>query len=249
VAVGLETVFPDYEALRARDFAGLCCPKPTVMLAMTPRTGSTHLCAALHAAGLPFEPTEILNPRGPAGELAARRGAHSFAAYIESLAATPGPLFMFKTGWLDFAPHASAARRLFPDLRVVYLNRRNVAAQAVSDFRAKTFNLWHRRPGQPRPDAATLAQGFDPDEIMRLLRALEAEKQAWETWFTANGVAPLRLAYEEFEPDVNIALRILAAVLQLPLQRVPPGTGLEKLADATSADWTERVMKRLFNMS
>jgi len=39
--------FPDFYDLQARGFAGVKCDKPGLMIAMTARTGSSHLCAAL----------------------------------------------------------------------------------------------------------------------------------------------------------------------------------------------------------
>lgn len=247
--MGLEKIFPDFETLRAAGFPGIVCSRPVVMIAMTPRTGSTHLCSALHAAGLTAEPTEIFNPRGPAADEAARRSAITFAAYVAAFASVPDRVFIFKTSWQDFSPFADTARHIFPDLQVVYLDRWNIAAQAVSDFRAKASNLWHRRVGQPLL-ATVPTPDFDLERIMQLLWALQAEKCAWEAWFEAQCIAPIRLRYEDFENDVNVALATLAKGLSVPLRTdLPPGVGLEKLADATSRDWTLLVQKRLLNMS
>ncbi|MCB5944450.1 Stf0 family sulfotransferase [Acidocella sp. KAb 2-4] len=250
--MGLEAVFPDFEALRARDFAGITCPKPVVMLAITPRTGSTHLCAALHAAGQSVEPTEILSPRGPAAQERARRGVEGFAAYLAALFADPDPAFIFKTTWHDLAPLAPAVPHLFPRLRVVFIERRNAIAQAVSLLRGEVLNIWHARPGQPhrRLTAAEAAAAFDLPRLRQIMRNIAAENRLWEDWFSCQGITPLRLRYEAFEADINIALRAIAEAAGLPLRcDLPPGAGLEKLADEASADWILRVQKHEFNMS
>lgn len=247
--MGLETVFPDFARLEAEGFPGIACRKPTVMIATTERAGSTHLCASMHAAGLPFTPIEIFNPRGPAQQGAAQHGVTTFASYIPGLASTPGDLFIFKASWLDFAPLATTACDLFPRLRVVYLDRRNIAAQAVSLYRAMTENVWHRRTAQPS-QAREPPGDFDLERAMSLLDRLEADKRAWEKWFAAAKIAPVRLTYESFETDISVALRRLNDAFGLALASdIGTDSGFVRLADATSADWTLRVQKRLLNMT
>ena len=242
-------MFPDFAALRARGFAGIVCAKPAIMIAMTPRTGSTFLCTALHQAGQSLEPNEIFNPRGPAQVERARRQAAGFADYIASFGRDPDEAFIFKTGWHDASPLAPAVTRLFPRLHVIYLDRRNIAAQAVSQFRAEISGIWHKRPGQAE-------QTFDPEgrfdlaRICQIVGNLEREKQSWEEWFATHGIAPLRLDYRLIKSDVREALRRIAAGTGLKLrpERATNG-GLLKLADATSAEWTERVQRHLYQLS
>ena len=110
--MGLDGVFPDFAALLAQGFAGVTCPKPAIMIAMTPRTGSTYLCAALQQAGQSTEPNEVFNPRGPAQHERDRRRAADFAGYLASFARDPDPAFIFKLGGYDALP-------LLPALRLI----------------------------------------------------------------------------------------------------------------------------------
>lgn len=250
--MGLEHIFPDFAQARATGFAGLSCPKPTLMIAITPRTGSTFLCTALHEAGLGFEPNEIFNPRGPVQQECAQRRVNDFTSYIASIAASPVPCFAFKTSWHDAAPLAPCLTSLFPQLHVLYLDRRNIAAQAVSHWRAEVTDIWHVRPGTapPKPDLQALAQQFDITRIARIIQNLEREKQGWEGWFAAQGITPLRLEYRQLETDMRAAVRRIASALNLALHpdRVT-GKRTERLADALNAAWVERVQKHLFNLS
>ena len=249
MATGLAEVFPDFAALQARDWAGIACTKPAIMIAMTPRTGSTFLCAALHQAGLSAEPNEILNPRGPAQQDVERRQTPGFAAYIASFATGPDPAFIFKTGWHDAAPLASALPRLFPHLRVIYLDRKNIAAQAVSQFRAEISGIWHTRPGQGTQPFDPAGK-FDLPRIRDIAANMEQEKRSWEVWFTANHINPLRLEYRLLDTDIQEALRRIATTMHLPLRPdLATAGGLVKLADAVSAEWTERVQRDMFNLS
>lgn len=254
--MGLENVFPDFAALRAQNFAGVSCPKPAIMIAITPRTGSTHLCRAMRQAGHSVEPGEIFNargneifPLGPVGMECARRHVTSFAGYFASFARDPDPAFIFKTGWHDAAPLASAIPRLFPSLRVIYLERKNIAAQAVSQFRAEISGTWHLQPGEQAPPFDP-ARAFDLAHICAIVRHIEAEKQAWESWFSRHGITPLRLEYRDIETSINAVLRRIGTEMGLPLHtNLPQNAGMKKLADDISADWTERVQKHLYNMS
>ncbi len=246
---GLEDIFPDYAALRAQGFAGVSLAKPAIMIAITPRTGSTFLCTALHQAGQSTEPNEIFNPGGPTQQECERRGTKTFAAYMASFARDPDPAFIFKTGWYNARPLAAALTRLFPALRVIYLDRRNIAAQAVSQLRAELSGTWHARPDQPRRNEVTQDK-FDLPRLRAIIQTMEQEKRDWEDWFAANNITPLRLDYRQLDTNVAEVVRQIAGTMNLPLRpEAVTGGGLMKLADALSADWTERVQRHLYNLS
>jgi LPS sulfotransferase NodH len=248
--MGLESVFPDYKAWAEKGFEGLICPKPTVMIAFSPRTGSTHFCEALHQAGQSRKPTEIFNPRGPAAEERDLRGVASFAAYFESFAADPDEVFIFKTCWLDAAPFAPALTRMFPSLRVVYFSRRNDAAQAVSAFKAELTGTWHLHQGDKEARQVRESQ-FSMERLLALHASQMRERQGWAQWFAAQGITPLALRYEEFERDINAGLRKFVQGLGLGLglrTEVPADVGMKKLADQISREWTQRLQRRLLNL-
>ena len=243
-------VFPDLRALAQERFAGSGCTKPAIMIAMTARTGSTHLCSALAAAGDVGRPGEIFNPRGVAGAERERRGVRSFADYMRSFNAEPSPVFIFKTNWHDFSPFARDWRTLFPNLRVVYLDRKNLAAQAVSLYRAQISGTWHQPARQARACADEWRDSFDLERICALMQELTVEKHAWERFFSAEELTPPRLFYEDFHKDVGLGLDFLARETGLALRPdIPPGTGFEKLADTLTRDWVERVQRHVFQMT
>ncbi len=219
------------------------------MIAITPRTGSTFLCAALHEAGHGYEPNEVFNPRGPAQMERAQRQTQDFPAYVASFARGGAEPFIFKTGWSDAAPLAPALTRIFPNLRVIYLDRKNIAAQAVSQFRAELSGQWHARHGQAKQEFDPAGR-FDLTRISAIMSNMEREKQGWEGWFAANAISPMRLEYRQIETDVRAVLRHIAQTMALDLRPdMVSGGKVLKLADETSADWTERVQKHLFNLS
>lgn len=219
------------------------------MIAITPRTGSTFLCSALHEAGYSIEPGEVFNARGPAQMERDQRGTPGFAEYFASLTGVPDDNFIFKIGWYDAKQLAPVLTRIFPRLHVVYLERKNIAAQAVSQFRAEMSGLWHARPGEARP-AGNLAGKFNLSHICEIIQLMGAEKRGWEGWFAASQITPLRLEYGLLETDVREALRRIAEATALHLRLdLVTGARVQKIADELSTDWTERVQKHLYNFS
>ena len=78
------------------------CRKPTLILAMTARTGSTHLAALLAGSGQMAAPDEILNPRSVAQVVKWKRNVGDFAGLIEAVNVDPYPWFGFKACFQDF---------------------------------------------------------------------------------------------------------------------------------------------------
>ncbi len=106
--------FPDFEQLRVGHFAGVQCTKPSIMIAMTPRTGSTHLCAALRVVTGMGGIHEIFNPRGVIENEKAKLGVTRFSDYVRAFDIQPGRHFVFKSCWRDFWPVSDNFRTIFP---------------------------------------------------------------------------------------------------------------------------------------
>jgi LPS sulfotransferase NodH len=199
--------FQDFIEFQSSGFAGISCDKPVVMIAMTPRTGSSHLCAALQAAG-------------DVGR------------------------------WHDWAPLADGLKMLFPRLQLVYLDRRDVIAQAVSLFRAEITNHWARRPGEKVTQAEALDDKFDLRRIKHIVDNLVSEKTQWELYFAAQELTPARLFYESFVHDIGHALRFFTQHTGLDLKpEIAPDAGYEKLADRLSDEWVDRMRRHVLQMT
>jgi LPS sulfotransferase NodH len=204
----------------------------------------------LQAAGDVGCPTESFNPRGFIPEEKARRQVESFADYIRSLNDQPGQAFVFKTCWHDWAPVADGLKLLFPRLQLVYLDRRDVIAQAVSLFRAEITNHWARRPGEKLPQAEALDDKFNLQRIEHIIENLVSEKTQWELYFKAQGRTPARLFYESFVHDTGHALRFFAQHTGLALKpEIAPDAGYEKLADRLSDAWVDRMRRHVLQMT
>lgn len=238
------------------------------IICATPRTGSTLLCGLLAATGRAGRPDSFfMSGMDPAwaAELGlpdpSGRGTRTHAqAYLDAaIAAGRGDTGIFglrlmrenlgdlmemidlvHPGQRSDPARLSAA---FGDVLCIHLTREDKLAQAVSLVKAEQTGLWHVAPdgteierlGDPR------APAYDFARIDAQLSELEGYDRAWQDWFAAQGIAPLRIGYETLseQPATELA-RICAA---LGIDAPDPGhvaPGVARLADRTSAEWIAR---------
>jgi LPS sulfotransferase NodH len=225
--------------------------KLTVVVAMTARTGSTQFCAVLGAAGGFLAPDEVLNARSWVAHAAKERlGVETFEGLMEALRRAPGPCLGLKTNWLDFAPISEFYDKVLPGARFIYLDRRDVLAQAVSLFRAVISNRWHVPvgvgfdEGQARAEWEMLNSRLDLNKISQTVKQLVDEKKAWEDFFKRESITPVRVFYEDFDRDRRTDLARVGEALGVALDRaVPADVGFERLSDALSEAWLEAARK------
>jgi LPS sulfotransferase NodH len=120
----------------------------------------------------------------------------------------------------------------------VYLRRGDVVAQAVSLLRAEQTGVWFETAGERQEPAAE--PGFDLGQVRGLVRQIEEDNAAWEAWFTAEGIRPHRVLYEDLDDDpVGIASGVLGFLgLDLPAGREIT-VRHKRLADEINARWIE----------
>jgi LPS sulfotransferase NodH len=238
-------LFPELLEIQEDQLASCRCEKPTLMIAMTPRTGSTHLCASLGRAADIDSPAELFNPRGVAQHEKKRRGVSLFSEYIKSVSEDRGPYLSFKISWLDFNPFAGIYKRIFPNIKIIYLNRLDIVAQAVSLVLATSSGRWHETADSgiiTGPGNDQSQPGFDLTRICDAITRLENEKNSWESFFFSEFINPARINYESFSADVNTAIRFITRHLDLSLVReIDPGAGFRKLSDKINDDWIAKV--------
>lgn len=82
--------------------------------------------------------------------------------------------------------------------------------------------------------------GFDFGQVRGLVRQIEEDNAAWEAWFTAEGIRPHRVLYEDLDDDpVGIASGVLGFLgLDLPAGREIT-VRHKRLADEFNAQWVE----------
>lgn len=182
------------------------------VVASTPRTGSSLLCAGLWASRVAGQPGEVFAPdfRAPWREHWGLPEDVSLSRYLSCVHAggrTPNGVFGTKIQWMHVAPLAREAGladgadvfdALFGDVRFVNTVRRDRRAQALSWYRAISTGQWYRTAWQ-----RTASTPETPSvEAIRFLEAeIDAQQHAWETYFGDARRARIEVVYEDLGED------------------------------------------------
>ena len=177
---------------------------------------------------------------------------------------TPNGVFGAKVHWHQFlhlrqkirlihgdgASDLELLRSAFPDLRFVFLTRRDKVQQAVSYYKALQTDCWHslrpdatvaRETPIPAPAEAP-APSFDFEQIDRWFTRFTKDEASWCRYFATVGLEPFEVVYEDFigtyESTVLDILRYLNIPIPEGMKIAPPR--LCKLADELSEEWALR---------
>ncbi len=234
----------------------------------TPRTGSTLLCnllASTKTTGIPdsFYGRKFMSAwaeewRLPSRDMMSERDFN--IAYLNAaLAAGKGGTGIFGLRLMreNLDELSADLDQIFPRLpsdrarlekafgRILYihLSREDKLAQAISLVKAEQTGLWHMAPDGTEIErlAPPKEPQYDSARINCEVQKLESYDAAWNSWFDAQGIEPLRIGYETL--SANPAAELIGICEALGVQ--PPNArdvspGVAKLADETSLDWMRR---------
>ena len=231
------------------------------------RTGSTLLGNALISTGIAGRPRSYFNRVAHFNPRIQKLlgGARDDSRYLEKVmvaATTPNNVFGGKIHWehllnliakLERASPSDRAsvsmldllRAHFPDLRFVWLTRRNAVARAISHYRVSKTNRWQIDSRWVTDDAGGEGEpGFDFDEIDAFVRRGEFEDGRWRQFFSEHGIAPLELVYEEMIEDLAGTVGRVLTFLGLAADSlVLPPPNLRRQADDRSGAWEARYRR------
>ena len=242
----------------------------------TPRSGSTLLCKMLSRSGQAGQPHSYFRAEDIA-EWAehwgiSTTGGIETAAFDRSYIAEMAKVGRGKTAFFGlrimYASLTEAKRRLdraaadgqqatlverleaaFGPSLFIYLRREDILGQAVSLVRAQQTGLWHLNAdgsileGTAKPPQPV----YDGGRIAATLAELKRDNQAWDRFFAAHGIAPLKLTYEGVTAGPQQALAEILSHLGLdPAPAYSMTTPTAKMADATNLAWVERFSRENF---
>ena len=131
--------------------------------------------------------------------------------------------------------------RFFPDLRFIFITRRDKLRQAISWVKATEHNLW-TSDQEPKPRGTARYDFAKLDAQVTLLSLVES---LWQDFFSAWAVRPLTLVYEDFQQDhEGTAVQILDYLgIEEPHSYDTGGVSLKKLSDNLTDEWAARYMQ------
>jgi LPS sulfotransferase NodH len=197
------------------DFLGRVMPRRSYIVASTPRSGGTLLCAKLWQTGVMGAPTEYLGyPSGGfARKMAARLTPSSPADYLTKVLArrtSKNGVFGAKVYFKDFIEgigQSAEVLSLLSPVTYIYMDRRDKLAQAASMAQALLTDgsaSTHRQP--------PVASRYDRDLISKYLGLLERGRLSWTRWFEANSIVPFVVTYEDMVAD---PIRAVCSIVEL----------------------------------
>jgi LPS sulfotransferase NodH len=164
-------------------------------------------------------------------------GAKMMWNYIDDFRARMAEL----TG-LDHLTLDQALCEVLPNLRVVFVRRRDKVAQAVSLWRAIQTQQWRNEVELNGDDPGEAA--YDYRALRHLLDELHRWDARWEDWFHATGREPIRVIYEEFADSRAATVGRVLDSLGIDPPEPNHGRGpMRRQADDRSRDWVERFQQ------
>ena len=241
------------------------------VICATPRSGSTLLCEMLFSTGLAGRPNSFFRPQsilewadywgvdqtnGIDDEefdqryLAAllQEGTHNTGVFglrlmWDSVGEAMRRLRRVDGGGADLAEQLEAA---FGPTLYIHLSRQDKLAQAISRVRAEQSGLWHiaadgtvyEGTATPQPNV------YDAARIAALFEERKSDDAAWEAFFAAHHIEPIRLIYETMTANPQLALASILGALGLDAD-VAKGVsvGTRKMASGTSSEWADRFRR------
>jgi trehalose 2-sulfotransferase len=178
-----------------------------------------------------------------------------YVDHVISLGTSPNGVFGVCIHWAQFGDAVNRLRSYtrafnatvtevvslaFPNVKYIWLRRRDTAAQAVSWYRAIHSQEFVRLKGGPRAAHTTTPLDFDFGKIRTLASSLRCANNAWGRFFLDQSIQPLSLTYEDFASSYQSTLRSVLDFLNVPDTVVIGAPVLEKMADDVSRDWVHR---------
>ena len=164
----------------------------------------------------------------------------------------------------EFRPEQfDAFHSFFANAIWVYVDRRDVFAQAVSMYMAESTNVWEKLVRQPKPGVVTIPDRpnavpesevrYDSRKLKGFLRSFLNEREQWQRFFEHYKIEPIRIAYEEADRDYPHYLNELLAATGLQSVAEPPPRRMIKVGSQRNEEWSaylrNEVIAELFSRS
>ena len=226
------------------------------MVCATPRSGSSYLCGLLANTKIAGNPEEYYWKDNILDGYKKWK-VNDFAGYFKkSLEAgsTYNRVFGAKIMWGyidDFIQRLKKITRsnfssdkllfefYFPNLKFIYIWRKDFVAQAVSWTIASQTGIWFSGSNN-KPDKKPK---YNFQIINNLVKEIKTHNKAWNDWFTENQITPLKIKYEDLDIHTN---KVMIGVMNLLDLDLPSDTAIKasykRQTDSIKKEWTQRFL-------
>jgi len=200
-------------------------------IAFSMRCGSTVLSELLSRSGV-GSPTEYFQYPYERNIFLSDATATGFTTGFDSLIKknSPGGIFGSKMTHDHRAHLDDFLRKSFPDFvtlddvlpnhKWIFVDRKDVIAQAISLYVAERVGVWHVVAGEDRAAPYDEVE-YDFFDVLSKLMILLANNANWQLYFLTLGIVPLHLHYEDLCDDTDTVFKNIFDYLGVSHTRVP----------------------------
>jgi trehalose 2-sulfotransferase len=242
----------------------------------TGRSGSTLLCKTLDKIGNCGNPEEFFHNE-QIKKIKQKNDVDYFVYYCNFIlekGTTENGIFGMKMHWWQLVDFLRLARQLsifqdkqdleilnaiFPNLKFIYIWRRDMAQQAISTIKALQTKQWvnpienaEAKIQQSQPKQNLI---FQPLKIYRWEQSFEDQNRRWRNFFKDNSLAHYELVYEDFVPAFDREMENIISYLDLNLPANKIEMATQKQANAIDRQFLKRysripklALKVLYNL-
>ncbi len=128
-------------------------------------------------------------------------------------------------------------RTFFPNIKFIYLTRRNKVAQAISWWKAVQNNHYHSFEDIAAPD---MELEYNFEAITHLFKEATIEECAHQALLESMDAIPLTIVYEDYIQDMPGTIERVKNFLEIEGDYSYETPSLVKMADALTDEWAER---------
>lgn len=225
-------------------------PRRRYIIAMTPRSGSSYLCDVLSRSNRFGLPGEFLNQEF-LPNIMSRIPGRTPCEYFRNVGRvrkTRNGIYGLKASWFQFRNFVELMGddECLSGYKFIYLTRRDIAAQAVSLYKATASSVFHTNKNHDA-DAVNKLESleYDFDEINRWYEHIVKQEQGWQGYFRDNRINPCCISYEEIDADVQSVVMKIAVYLGVNPSKVTTPSEpsvFVKVSDRRNLEWSCRYL-------
>lgn len=242
----------ELDMVRYAKVAEIPDPAPRYLIAMTPRSGSSHLCDVVKNTNLMGRPGEMLSAQFIPNILknAPGKNPDDYLQQVMKVVRTRNGVAGIKVSWFQFHEFCQAMKdpSVFEKFRFVHLTRRDLPAQAVSLYCATESNVFHTNVEHTSQETTKLATlDYDFEKIKQWYRHIEAQEIGWRQYFAKHNIFPLAVTYDEIEADVVAVTRRIAHFIGRPRagNDAKSESIFRKIGERRNVEWAARFALEL----
>lgn len=225
-------------------------PRRRYLVAMTPRSGSSYLCHVIEGTKRLGIPGEYLNQDfiPEIVKTIPGRTSSEYFKNVEKVKKSKNGVYGLKASWFQFESFYNSLDDVtcLSNYRYIYLTRRNLAAQAVSLYKATESNVFHTNINHGDEKLQALEKlEYDFYKINQWYEHIVMQERGWRNYFLEHRISPCYVTYEEVDEDIGPVIKRISQFVGVNPDKVslPDSPSIfKKVRDARNLEWACRFI-------